>query len=96
MAKCQIVLGDVAGASSALREATALEPHNAALDTERRNLDAVSRLTKELDLAIEKVGHRATDVSCLTQSLTSLPEGRSPSDRCVLRRGGMKTRRLEK
>lgn len=69
VAKCQIVLGDVAGASSALREATALEPHNAALDTERRNLDAVSRLTKELDLAIEKADYRRA-LFCAERALT--------------------------
>ena len=55
MAKCQVILGDVAGADSALKQAAALDPQNTGLATERRNMDAVARLTQELDISWEKV-----------------------------------------
>ena len=55
VAKCQVILGDVAGADSALKQAAALDPQNAGLVTERRNMDAVARLSQELELAYEKV-----------------------------------------
>lgn len=69
IAKCQVILGDVAGADSALKEAAALEPQNAAIVTERRNMDALARLSHELDLSWEKGDYRRA-LFCAERALT--------------------------
>ncbi|XP_037086026.1 dnaJ homolog subfamily C member 7-like [Pollicipes pollicipes] len=69
IAKCQVILGDVAGSDSALKEAAALESHNPGIATERRNLDAVTRLSHELDLAWQKGDYRRA-LFCAERALT--------------------------
>ncbi|KAF0293586.1 DnaJ subfamily C member 7 [Amphibalanus amphitrite] len=69
VAKCQVILGDVAGADSALKQVAALDPQNASLATERRNMDAVARLTQELDLSWQKGDYRRA-LFCAERALT--------------------------
>ncbi|XP_018902985.1 dnaJ homolog subfamily C member 7 [Bemisia tabaci] len=58
LVKCYIALGDTASAEKTLRQAEEIEPANAAIKTERNNLNTLLNFIQEADKALKKNDYR--------------------------------------